>query len=127
VAVLFNFQYVCLVAHLAENTRLPSCRLSCIAHFIGSDLSTSTSTATSTTDETEGVGLNSDDSKENLSREVCCEQVSAEGSGLRPELKEFIDRTLVPLLVDRYVEDMKKKAKEEAGMRMPSTSPPPVQ
>ena len=68
-----------------------------------------------------------DDSKENLSQDSDREQESTEGSGLRPELKEFIERTLVPLLVQRYIDDMKKKAKEEADMRMLPATPPPEQ
>jgi hypothetical protein len=71
--------------------------------------------------------LNNDDSKENLSQEPHGQQISADGSTLTPELEGFIKRTLVPLLVQRYIDDMRKKAKEEAGMRMPPTTPPPVQ
>ncbi len=46
------------------------------------------------------------------------EQVSPEGSDLTPELNGFIKRTLVPMLVASYVEEMKKEAKEDAGMGM---------
>jgi hypothetical protein len=71
--------------------------------------------------------LNSDDSKENISQEPHGQQVSADGFVLTPELKGFIERVLVPLLVQRYIEKMKKQAKEEAGMRMPPATLPPVQ
>ena len=71
--------------------------------------------------------MNSDDSKENLSQEPHGQQVSAEGPVLTPELKGFIERVLAPLLVQRYIEKMKKQAKEEATMRMPPATPPPVQ
>jgi len=56
--------------------------------------------------------LNGDDSKENLSQESHGQRVSAEGSVLTPELKGFIERILVPLLVQRYIEKMKEQAKE---------------
>lgn len=52
--------------------------------------------------------MNSDNSKQNLSRESHGQQVSAEGSVLTPELKGFIERVLVPLLVQRYIEKMKE-------------------
>lgn len=55
-----------------------------------------------------GVDLNSDNSKQNLSRESHGQQVSAEGSVLTPELNGFIERVLVPLLVQRYIEKMKE-------------------
>jgi hypothetical protein len=59
----------------------------------------SISTATSTVSETGGVGLTSKDSNENPSKEDCTKR-----SALTPELKGFIERTLVPLLVQRYIE-----------------------
>ncbi len=87
----------------------------------------STSTAASTNGESGGVDLNSDDSNENLSQESHGQQVSAKEFVLTPELDGFIKRTLVPLLVDRYIEKIKKQSKEEAGIRAHPTSPPPAQ
>jgi hypothetical protein len=37
------------------------------------------------------------------SQEVICEQEPEHGSLLRPELKDFIRRVVVPILVDRHL------------------------
>jgi len=66
-------------------------------------------------------------SSENPTQKPHCQQVLAEGFVLTPELKGFIERTLVPLLVQRYIEKMKKKAKDEAALSMPPTTLPPAQ
>lgn len=42
-------------------------------------------------------------------------------------MKEFIKGTLVPMLVRSYIDDMKKRAKEEVDGRIPPTTLPPVQ
>ena len=75
--------------------------------------------------ETGGVGLNSDDSKANPSHEEPhSQQISADdGSPLTPELEGFIKRCLVPLLVQSYIEQMKKKAKHGAGATVLQTTP----
>jgi hypothetical protein len=61
-------------------------------------------------DEIGGVDLTSNDSKENLSQEVCGDHVSAEEPDLSPEMKDFIRRVIVPCLVDRYLEERKREA-----------------
>jgi hypothetical protein len=41
--------------------------------------------------------------------------VSTEESSLTPELKDFIKRVLVPILVERYIEISKKSSPEADG------------
>ena len=53
--------------------------------------------------------------KEDLSQEVRREQESMRGSLPRKELKDFIQRIIVPILVDRYVEGRKKDAERGVG------------
>jgi hypothetical protein len=68
--------------------------------------------------------LYGDDFKENTSQEPNSQQVPIDGSGLRPEMREFIKGILVPMLVRSYIDDVKKKAKEEAALpRAPSACP----
>jgi hypothetical protein len=47
-------------------------------------------------------------SNRNGERLACAEPTLAPGTPLTPELKDFIRRVLVPILVDKYIEDSKK-------------------
>lgn len=55
-------------------------------------------------------------SKRNGERLACAEPTLAPGTPLRPELKDFIRRILVPILVDRYIKDSKKISPESNGV-----------
>ena len=58
----------------------------------------------------EGVGLPSSNPREDFSKQVCDEQESMQESLPSQELKDFIQRIIVPILVDRYLEQRKKGA-----------------
>ena len=63
------------------------------------------------------------DLSEKPSQEPRIGHVSAGDSPLTPELQGFIKRTLVPLLVQRYIEKMKQQADETVH----AASLPPAQ
>lgn len=48
-------------------------------------------------------------------RPVCAQDAQAQESPLTPELEGFITRTLVPLLVARYIEKLNRRAQEVNG------------
>ena len=49
-------------------------------------------------------------------RRTCAGDARAQESPLTPELKDFIKRILVPILVDRYVKDSEKVYPESDGV-----------
>jgi hypothetical protein len=51
----------------------------------------------------------------NNSREVGCEQEFVQGSLPNQELRDLIQRTIVPLLVDRYLEERKRDSERGVG------------
>ena len=59
-----------------------------------------------------------------LAQEVCCEQESMEGSLPSQDLRDFIQRIIVPLLVDRYIEGRKKDG-ERGVAQLPSPNRSP--
>jgi hypothetical protein len=49
-------------------------------------------------------------------RRGCAGDARAQDSPLTPELKDFIKRILVPILVERYIKDSKKASPESDGV-----------
>jgi hypothetical protein len=61
------------------------------------------------------VGLPSSNPREDFSQAVCDEQESMQGSLPSQELKDFIKRILVPILVDHYLEERTNDAERGVG------------
>ena len=71
-----------------------------------------------TIDETGGVGLPNIES----GGEACCEQESMQGSLPRQDLRDFIQRIIVPILVDRYLGRKKDGERGVGQLQSPNRS-----